>query len=119
MIIQNVELLALGQIQTVTEEASKDQPKTATLALTPQEAEKLVFASDFGVVRLALRGIEDYKNVDTPGIIRNDLISRIKELTIITQKEVEAGGKVWKKLKIVIVDDIEETRKNIKTLLIL
>lgn len=74
MIIQNVELLALGQIQTPTEEVSKEQPKTATLALTPQEAEKLVFASDFGVVRLTLRGVEDFKSVDTQGIIRNDLI---------------------------------------------
>ena len=82
MIIQNVELLALGQMLTPTEEVPKDQPITATLALTPQEAEKLVFASDFGVVRLILRGVEDSKIVDTQGVIRSDLVTD-KGVTII------------------------------------
>lgn len=74
MIIQNVQLLALSQFQVIPEEPQKELPKTATLSLTPVEAEKLVFASDFGVIRLALRGIEDNGMVDTEGIIRNDLI---------------------------------------------
>lgn len=84
LIIQNVELLALGQLQSVADEVLKDLPKTATLAVTPQEAEKLVYASDFGAIRIALRGTEDYGTVDTQGIIRSDLVS--ERGFIVTQK---------------------------------
>jgi pilus assembly protein CpaB len=73
-VIQNIEILAIGQDQTITEEKIKEPPKTVTLAVTPQEAEKLVYASEYAVLRLALRPVEDEMNINTPGVIRNDIV---------------------------------------------
>jgi pilus assembly protein CpaB len=75
IIIQNVEVLALGQDQLVSDEKTKDLPKTVTLAVTPEESEKLVYASEFATVRLALRPSNDNKDTVTEGVIGNDLTS--------------------------------------------
>ena len=72
IIIQNVEILSLGQDQVITDEKLKEIPKTVTLAVNIQEVEKLVYASEYAVLRLALRPADDNKNVNTQGIIRED-----------------------------------------------
>ena len=74
IIIQDVQVLALGQEQAITDESAKDSQKTVTLAVMPQETEKLVYASEYGVVRLALRPIGDNIDINTEGIIRSDLV---------------------------------------------
>jgi pilus assembly protein CpaB len=74
IILQNVQILALGQEQTVGDEKAKELPKTVTIAVSPEDSEKLVFASEYGVLRLALRGVDDKANVDTQGVIRGDLL---------------------------------------------
>lgn len=73
-IIQNAEVLALGQDQRIAEDKLKEPPKTITLAVDPQETEKLVFASEYAVLRLALRPADDDRNVNTQGILRNDIV---------------------------------------------
>ncbi|MCX7923417.1 MAG: Flp pilus assembly protein CpaB [Clostridia bacterium] len=74
IILQNVQVLALGQEQIVEEDKKAEElPKTVTLAVNPFEAEKLVFSTEFAVVRLALRPVGDNKTVNTPGVIRNDV----------------------------------------------
>lgn len=73
IIIQNVEVLALGQDQTVQEGKIEEAPKTVTLAVTPEQAETLVYASEFGMLRLALRPLDDGSTVNTGGIIRSDI----------------------------------------------
>ena len=73
-IIQNVMVLALGQDLYIIEEKPKELPKTVTLAVDPRDAEKLVYASDFAVIRLALRSVEDEENVNSQSVIRNDMV---------------------------------------------
>lgn len=73
IVIQNVQVLALGQNQTIETEKIAEPPSTVTLAVTPQEAEQLVFCSDFGVITLALRPAGDTQIVSTPGAIRDDI----------------------------------------------
>lgn len=87
IILQNVQILSIGQEQTVTDDKNKDMPKTVTLAVSPEDSEKLVYASEYGVLRLALRAVDDKSNVDTEGITREELApSR-------TVKTVPSSGK--------------------------
>lgn len=75
IVLQNVMVLALGQETAIEVDAKKTElPKTVTLAVTPAEAEKLVYVSEFAVLRLALRAIDDHKDVSTPGIIKSDIV---------------------------------------------
>jgi len=72
-IIQNVEVLALGQDQAIADEKIKEPPGTVTLAVSAEEAESLVYASEYAVIRLALRPVDDNGETNTKGIMRNDL----------------------------------------------
>jgi pilus assembly protein CpaB len=74
-VLQNVQILSLGQDQVVAEDKSKELPKTVTLAVSPQDAEKLVYVSEYAVLRLALRPIDDKNVADTPGTIRGDFVT--------------------------------------------
>jgi len=54
-------------VQTRTERTSKEI-STVTLALTPEDSEKLVFLENFGIAWLALVPIDGIEKEDTPGI---------------------------------------------------
>src|SRR5438309_903792 len=65
-VLQDVEILALGaEIQPVSKDrkaekqAEAAQQPTATLAVLPPEAEKLILAESRGKLRLALRSVDD------------------------------------------------------------
>jgi pilus assembly protein CpaB len=65
-VLQDVEILALGaEIQPVSKDpkaekqAEATQQPTATLAVLPGEAERLILAESRGKLRLALRSVED------------------------------------------------------------
>ncbi|MFQ6133334.1 MAG: Flp pilus assembly protein CpaB [Armatimonadota bacterium] len=72
-VLQDVELLALGQRPQPTPE---DKPKasgkpsrldtqpSATLAVTPEQAQRLFLAESKGKLRLALRSVEDHSRLD-------------------------------------------------------
>ena len=45
------------------EAVARPNARTATLAVTPEEAQKLVLAEEKGKIRLALRGLEDHTAV--------------------------------------------------------
>lgn len=74
-ILQNIKILAIGQEMYTFDEKGKELPKTVTLAVDPEEAEKLVYASEFAILRLALRGVDDDKTSATQGALRNDLVN--------------------------------------------
>lgn len=83
-IIQNVQILALGQDQVITGEKIAETPKTVTLAVSLQDCEKLVYSSEYASIRLALRPVDDSANTDTQGIIRSDIVPQ-KGVKIIDQ----------------------------------
>lgn len=72
-IIQNLQVLALSQNTLVTEEKVKDIPKTVTLAVTPQDAEKLAYASEYAILRMVLRQADDHEIIATDGVNRKDV----------------------------------------------
>lgn len=76
IILQNVLVLGVGQDNHLREdEKKKELPKTVTLAVDSQDVEKLVFASEVGILRLALRPMGDSKVIDTNGITRTNIMS--------------------------------------------
>jgi pilus assembly protein CpaB len=82
IIVQNVRVLAIGssRVQVNTSDAAgrsaeTDQlPRTVTLLVTPEEAEKISYTSSFASFTFALRGNKDENTVEAPGIIMNDLL---------------------------------------------
>ncbi|NJD01860.1 MAG: Flp pilus assembly protein CpaB [Ruminiclostridium sp.] len=74
-IIQNLQVLALSQNTVVNEEKISEIPKTVTLAVTPQDAEKLVYASQYATLTLVLRHADDNEIVKTDGVNRKDVAS--------------------------------------------
>ena len=73
IILQNVQILAMGQDTTITDEKIKESPATVTLAVTPQDAEKLVYASEYATLKMILRHVEDDAPVKTDGVNRQDV----------------------------------------------
>lgn len=72
-ILQNILVLGMGQLQEITEKGRQGLPKTVTLAATPDEAEKLVYGTETGVMRMALRRVGEHDPAATQGVIRDDL----------------------------------------------
>lgn len=76
VVLQDVELLAAGG-QAIADQAAQQQAgdirapqvhPTATLAVTPKQAEELVLAESKGKLRLALRRPDDRTRISTTGI---------------------------------------------------
>lgn len=82
IIIQNSEVLAIGktyytEIPPPGEKAKPQEPFTlATLAVSPNEVEKLVLAENKGKLSLALRSSKEFRDVRTPGMSQARLLNQ-------------------------------------------
>jgi pilus assembly protein CpaB len=65
-LFRDIRVLAIGQRIEVKEGQKNADGNTATLELTPQEAEELVQARSKGELTLALRSIADFNKKDAP-----------------------------------------------------
>ncbi len=75
-ILQDVEVLAMGQDQEIKDEKIKEGQKTVTLSINSADVEKLVFASEYSVLRLVLRPAEDTSVYKAEGAVREDISSK-------------------------------------------
>ncbi|NLL04593.1 MAG: Flp pilus assembly protein CpaB [Clostridiaceae bacterium] len=74
-VIQNIQVLALGQDMVITEGKDMELPKTVTLSVSPKDAEKLTFVSEFASIRMTLRAVGDEKVITDNGVIKDDVVS--------------------------------------------
>lgn len=74
VILQNVQVLGVGQNMQVVKEEGKKLPSSVTLAVTLDEAERLVLADESGVLRLALKPAADNKSIQTNGAVKDDMV---------------------------------------------
>lgn len=72
-ILQNVQVLALGQDVALSADKLKELPTTVTLAVKKEDVEKFIYASEYGTLRLTLRPVDDKSDTSSPGIIRGDM----------------------------------------------
>ncbi len=82
-VLQNIEVLALGPNRALDSSAGMpnrggyavdDMPRTVTFAVTPAQAEQLVFNAQFSTFTLALRGTDDDTMEETDGAVVTDMI---------------------------------------------
>lgn len=66
IMLQNIQVLAMGQ-EMKAGVAALTTAETITLAVRPEQAERLVWAEDYGRIRLMLRPVLDSQVVSTPG----------------------------------------------------
>ena len=78
LVLQNILVLAVGH-EIESKDQNPDDVTTVTLALTPEEAEKLAAAKSEGDLVLALRNIKDKQLYETPGFSSAELV---KERTV-------------------------------------
>jgi pilus assembly protein CpaB len=72
-VLQNVKVLALGQDMTLPVDKLAELPVTVTLAVKKEDVEKFVYASEYAVLRLALRPVGDEAQTSSQGIAREDV----------------------------------------------
>lgn len=65
-ILQNILVLAIGSELRQGTQAPSDSA-TMTLAVTPDQAERIIWAEDYGKIRLVLRPSTDQQLISTPG----------------------------------------------------
>lgn len=75
-LLQNSLVLAVGRRLDTTRDSNNGEASTVTLAVTPEEAQRLVMASERGTLRLLLRSPVDQKVNSLPAIIKDDLLER-------------------------------------------
>ena len=74
LFLQNVKVLAMGKSTVQGDESAASAP-TATLLVTPEQAEQMMLASRFEPVQLALRSLQDEETVTTQGASSNALFA--------------------------------------------
>jgi pilus assembly protein CpaB len=72
LILQGIEVLAIGP-ELKSGASAPNTAETITLAVKPDQAEKLIWAEDYGKIRLVLRPVTDHKTVTTQGATAKNL----------------------------------------------
>ncbi len=101
-VLQHIQVLAVGPNRILDEKAGtpkrdvynlEDMPKTVTLAVTPKEAEILVFNAVNSDYTLALRGKDDKKIEQTDGAIVTDMLpQRLLPFAVMPGQASKAGS---------------------------
>jgi len=73
IVLQNMRVLSVAQ-STESKDGKPQVPRSITLEVTPEEAEKLSLASQEGSIILALRGVGDSTETKTIGSFKRDLL---------------------------------------------
>jgi len=92
IILEDVRVLAAGQ--AIEQKDNKPVTvNTVTLAVTPEEAEKLALASNDGNIQLIMRNFTDTEKVMTGGADKGHLLSSFRNAPLASDMAPEKGGK--------------------------
>ncbi|MGE5707074.1 MAG: Flp pilus assembly protein CpaB [Bacteroidota bacterium] len=106
VILQKIQVLAIAQ-----DAAKKDSPQakivsSATLAVTPEDAEKLVLAADKGRIRLAIRAPKEDRTINTTGVTSESLLGVSKPAPVKVATRVQKVEKSVLREKTVYKDRV-------------
>jgi len=93
MILEDILVLAAGQSIEVKEEKPVTV-NTVTLAVTPEEAEKLALASNDGKIQLVMRGFADSEKVMTSVIDKAKLLASYRTAPASSSSRSRGSGRV-------------------------
>jgi pilus assembly protein CpaB len=92
IVLEDVRVLAAGQ--AIEQKDNKPVTvNTVTLAVTPEEAEKLALASNDGNIQLILRGFADTEKVMTGGVDKARLLSPVRNAPVAPASAPAKEGK--------------------------
>jgi pilus assembly protein CpaB len=79
LFMENMRVLSVGQQVTRGEDGKPINATTATLEVTPDEAERLAIAMGQGLIALVLRGYGDPDSIKTTGATSNDVLAQLRD----------------------------------------
>jgi pilus assembly protein CpaB len=79
LFMENMRVLSVGQQVTRGDDGKPINATTATLEVTPDEAERLAIAMGQGSIALVLRGYGDPDSIKTKGATSSDVLSQLRE----------------------------------------
>jgi pilus assembly protein CpaB len=78
LFMENMRVLSVGHEVQRDAQGKPMNATTATLEVTPQEAERLAVAASQGSIQLVLRGYGDPDSIDTKGATSRDVLSQMR-----------------------------------------
>jgi pilus assembly protein CpaB len=78
LFMENMRVLSVGHEVQRDAQGKPMNATTATLEVTPQEAERLAVATSQGSIQLVLRGYGDPDSIDTKGATSHDVLSQMR-----------------------------------------
>jgi pilus assembly protein CpaB len=85
LFMNNMRVLSVGTQVERGEDGKPIQATTATLEVTPNQAEQLAVAANQGAIQLVLRGYGDPDSVTTPGATSSDVLAQLRSRPITTE----------------------------------
>ena len=85
MFMNNMRVLSVGTQVERGEDGKPIQATTATLEVTPQQAEQLAVAMNEGMIQLVLRGYGDPDSVTTAGATSTDVLAQVRSRAMVTE----------------------------------
>jgi pilus assembly protein CpaB len=79
LFMENMRVLSVGQQVTRGDDGKPINATTATLEVTPDEAERLAIAMGQGSIALVLRGYGDPDSIKTRGATSSDVLSQLRD----------------------------------------
>jgi pilus assembly protein CpaB len=79
LFMSNMRVLSVGTISQTSRDNRPIQAPTATLEVTPEEAERLAIAQQAGRIQLALRGYGDPDSIKTEGANSADVLAQLRD----------------------------------------
>jgi len=87
MFMNNMRVLSVGTQVERGEDGKPIQATTATLEVTPQQAEQLAVAMNEGMIQLVLRGYGDPDSVTTGGATSTDVLAQLRSRSMVVAPE--------------------------------
>ena len=79
LFLENMRVLSMGSRTTRDDSGDPTPATTATLEVTPAQAEKLAVAMRQGMIQLVLRGFDDTDSTDTKGASSSEVLAQLRD----------------------------------------
>jgi pilus assembly protein CpaB len=93
LFMSNMRVLSVGTISQVSSDNRPISAPTATLEVTPVEAERLAIAQGEGRIQLVLRGYGDPDSIKTEGAKSADVLAQLRSAPIVKASAPTSGGR--------------------------
>lgn len=87
LFLENMRVLSMGSRTTRDDSGDPTPATTATLEVSPEQAEKLAVAMRQGMIQLVLRGFDDSDSTGTKGASSSDVLAQLRDTKPVSAAE--------------------------------